>query len=55
MRHKDGLYTNMMTDVYYLGAVLERKYRLLRTSYTIFMVGLILTVLSFGIVLLYKG
>ncbi len=55
MRHKDGLYTNMMTDVYYLGEVLDRKYRLLRTSYTIFMVGLILTTLSFGIVLLYKG
>ena len=55
MRHKDALYTNMMTDVYYLGEVLDRKYRLLRTSYTIFMVGLILTVLSFGIVLLYKG
>ena len=55
MRHKDGLYTNMMTDVYYLGGVLDRKYGLLRISYTIFMVGLILTTLSFGIVLLYKG
>ena len=55
MRHKDSLYTNMMTDVYYLGEVLDRKYGLLRISYTIFMVGLILTALSFGIVLLYKG
>lgn len=55
MRQKEGLYTNMVTDVYYLGEVLARKYRLLRTSYTVFMVGLILTVLSFGIVLLYKS
>jgi predicted metal-dependent HD superfamily phosphohydrolase len=55
MRQKDGLYTNMVTDVYYLGEVLSRKYGLLRTSYTIFMVGLILTVLSFSIVLLYKS
>ena len=54
MRQKDALYTNMVTDVYYLGEVLSRKYRLLRVSYTIFMVGLILTALSFGIVLLYK-
>ena len=55
MRQKDMLYTNMVTDIYYLGEVLTRKYRLLRTSYTIFMVGLILTALSFGIALLYKS
>ena len=55
MRQKEGLYTNMVTDVYYLGEVLSRKYRLLRTSYTIFMVGLILTALSFAIALLYKS
>ena len=55
MRQKDMLYTNMVTDVYYLGEVLTRKYGLLRKSYTIFMVGLILTVLSFTIVLLYKS
>lgn len=55
MREKEGLYTNMVTDVYYLGEVLARKYGLLRTSYSVFMVGLILTVLSFIIVLLYKS
>ena len=54
MRQKDALYTNMTTDVYYLGEVLSRKYGLLRTSYSIFMVGLILTALSFGNVLAYK-
>lgn len=55
MRQKDMLYTNMVTDIYYLGEVLTRKYRLLRTSYTIFLVGIILTALSFGIALLYKS
>ena len=55
MRNKEAIYTNMLTDVYYLGEVLARKYKLLRTSYTIFMVGLILTALSFGIALLYKS
>ncbi|WP_026462016.1 Pycsar system effector family protein [Adhaeribacter aquaticus] len=47
MREKDALYSNMITDIYYLGEVLSKKYRLLRISYTIFMIGLILTVLSF--------
>ena len=47
MREKDALYNNMITDIYYLGDVLSKKYRLLRISYTIFMIGLILTVLSF--------
>lgn len=55
MRQKDLLYTNMVTDIYYLGEVLTRKYGLLRTSYTIFLVGIILTALSFGITLLYKS
>lgn len=54
MGNRDKLYDNMITDIYYLGEVLARKYRLLRISYTIFMVGLILTALSFGIALLYK-
>ena len=54
MADRDKLYDNMITDIYYLGEVLARKYRLLRISYTIFMVGLILTALSFGIALLYK-
>jgi len=47
MREKDALYNN--TDIYYLGDVLSKKYRLLRVSYTIFMIGLILTVVSFVI------
>lgn len=49
MREKDALYNNMITDIYYLGDVLAKKYRLLRISYTIFMIGLILTVISFAI------
>lgn len=49
MREKDALYNNMITDIYYLGEVLAKKYRLLRISYTIFMIGLILTVVAFVI------
>lgn len=54
MREKSLLYNNMITDIYYLGEVLKRKYGLLRTSYTIFMFGLILTVLSFIAAIVYK-
>lgn len=49
MRDKKSLYNNMITDIYYLGEVLDRKYKVLRISYTIFMVGLVLTVVGFAI------
>lgn len=54
MRDKNMLYSNMITDIYYLGEVLKKKYALLRTSYTIFMIGLILTVASFIVAVVYK-
>ena len=54
MVEKDSLYSNMITDIYYLGHVLNKKYRLLRVSYTIFMIGLILTVLSFIVAISLK-
>jgi predicted metal-dependent HD superfamily phosphohydrolase len=53
MRDKKSLYNNMITDIYYLGEVLKRKYKILRISYTIFMVGLVLTVIAFGISIAY--
>jgi predicted metal-dependent HD superfamily phosphohydrolase len=53
MCDKTSLYNNMITDIYYLGEVLDRKYKILRISYTIFMVGLILTVIAFGIAIAY--
>ena len=45
MKSEEDLYGNMIRDLYYLGKVLTRKYILIRISYIIFMVGLILTVL----------
>lgn len=48
IKDKEYLYDTMIMDIYYLGVVLARKYRLLRTSYTIFMYGLIITVIAFG-------
>jgi len=45
MKDPEYLYNSMIKDLYYLGLVLQRKYRLLRITYNIFMVGI---VLSFG-------
>lgn len=44
LQNTDQLYLNMIRDIYSLGAVLTKKFRLLRTSYTIFMWALILGV-----------
>ncbi len=43
----DRLYDSMINDLYSLGEVLSRKYRLLYISYTVFMAGLVITVLLF--------
>ncbi len=49
---KEYLYDNMIKDFYYLGQVLGEKYRKLRISYTIFMWGLIISVIAFTIAFL---
>lgn len=47
MKDRDYLYSTMIKDLYYLGLVLQRKYNLLRIAYNFFMVGIIITVISF--------
>jgi len=49
MKDRDYLYSTMIKDLYYLGLVLQRKYNLLRIAYNLFMVGIIITVISFVI------
>ncbi|MEL7117984.1 MAG: Pycsar system effector family protein [Bacteroidota bacterium] len=48
------LYGNMTRDLYYLGKVLDKKYRYLTVSYNIFMLGFIATVLTFLITFLFS-
>ena len=45
----------MIKDIYYLGIVLARKYKLLRISYNIFMYGLITAIIAFGIAFMFSG
>ena len=49
MKDREYLYNSMIKDLYYLGIVLEKKYRLLRIAYTIFMIGIVLSVIAFVI------
>ncbi len=47
LRDGELLYGNMARDLYFLGQVLDKKYRYLTMSYNIFMVGFIATVVTF--------
>lgn len=49
MKDKEFLYGSLIKDLYYLGKVLGRKYQLLRIAYTVFMYGIVISVLSYGV------
>ncbi|WP_340064502.1 Pycsar system effector family protein [Ascidiimonas aurantiaca] len=49
IKDKDYLYNSLTKDLYFLGKVLDRKYRILRWTYTIFMIGIIISVVTFGV------
>ncbi|MDQ3844337.1 MAG: DUF5706 domain-containing protein [Bacteroidota bacterium] len=49
LKDRDYIYGSMVKDIYYLGVVLAKKYRYLRISYTIFMWGLVISVIAFAL------
>jgi predicted metal-dependent HD superfamily phosphohydrolase len=49
MRDPEYLYGSLIKDVYYLGVVLGKKYKLLRIAYNIFMAGIVISVIAFTI------
>ncbi len=49
MNDKEYLYNSMTKDLYFLGLVLNRKYKILRITYTIFIIGIVVSVISFYI------
>ena len=55
MTDTDYLYGSLIKDIYYLGVVLGRKYKLIRLAYNIFMIGIIVSVLAFAIGALFPG
>lgn len=53
MKDADYLYGSMIKDIYFLGIVLGKKYRMLRKSYTIFMFGFVVSILAFIVALVF--
>ncbi|WP_452602459.1 Pycsar system effector family protein [Pontimicrobium sp. MEBiC06410] len=49
LKDKDYIYSSLSKDLYFLGVVLNTKYRILRITYTIFMAGIVISVLAFAI------
>lgn len=49
------LYGSLIKDIYQLGVVLARKYRLIRWAYNIFMFGIIISVISFAIAVIISN
>lgn len=49
IKDSDFLYSSMTRDLYYLGIVLAKKYQYLRICYSIFMYGLIASVIAFAV------
>ncbi len=49
MKDKDYLYSTLTKDLYFLGLVLDKKYKILRVTYTVFMFGIIISVIAFAL------
>ncbi|WP_298555535.1 Pycsar system effector family protein [uncultured Algibacter sp.] len=55
MQDRDYLYSSMKKDLYFLGLVLDKKYKILRITYSVFMIGIIVSVIAFAIAFKYDG
>lgn len=48
LKDRDYVYKSLTKDLYFLGKVLDRKYRILRITYTIFVAGTIISLFAFA-------
>ena len=55
VKDKEYIYSSLTKDLYFLGIVLNRKYNILRWTYTVFMIGIIVSVIAFGIAFRFFG
>lgn len=49
LKDRDYVYSSLTKDLYFLGKVLDRKYRILRWTYTIFVIGIVVSIIAFGV------
>ncbi len=45
---KENLYDSLTKDIYHQGIMLVKKFRKINLSYTVFIIGLILSIIAFG-------
>jgi hypothetical protein len=55
VKDKEYIYSSLTKDLYFLGLVLNRKYLILRWTYTIFVIGIIVSVVAFALAFFYFG
>jgi predicted metal-dependent HD superfamily phosphohydrolase len=55
MQDRDYLYGSLTKDLYFLGLVLNRKYKILRLTYTVFMIGILVSVAAFAFSFYMQG
>tara|TARA_R110002049_G_scaffold54726_3_gene152158 strand:- start:1916 stop:3106 length:1191 start_codon:yes stop_codon:yes gene_type:complete len=55
VQDKDYIYSSLTKDLYYLGLVLNRKYKILRWTYSIFIIGMLVSVIAFVVAFKYFG
>lgn len=55
VKDKEYIYSSLTKDLYFLGLVLNRKYKLLRWTYTIFMIGMVVSVIAFAVSFKFFG
>lgn len=55
MQDRDYLYSSMKKDLYFLGKVLDKKYKILRTTYTVFIIGILISVTAFAVAFKYSS
>ena len=54
MKDPNYLYGTLVDDIYYLGKVLGRKYKLVRIAYSVFMIGIIISAFAFIIAITFN-
>ena len=55
MQDRAYLYSSMKKDLYFLGLVLDKKYKILRLTYSVFMIGIIVSVIAFAVAFRFYG
>jgi len=55
IRDKEYVYKSLTKDLYFLGLVLNRKYAILRWTYTVFIIGIVVSILAFVLSFLLFG